>query len=99
MGFGHAFPACWLYDRHRSGYHSGSESEEGINLIRRGTCVVPRDSAGGVLIAMPGPIVRSGPSHQYIENWDHIFKKKKPGTKKTAAATPRTKAAKKKKKK
>lgn len=57
---------------------------------------------------MSGPIVRSGPSPQFTQNWDSVFggKKgasakstaKKPAAKKTAAKATKKKAAKKKKK-
>lgn len=49
---------------------------------------------------MSGPIVRSGPSPQFTQNWDGIFGKssgaKSGGGKKSAAKKTPTKAAKKK---
>jgi len=50
---------------------------------------------------MSGPIVRSGPSLQYSENWDTIFgkktaKKKKKTASKAKARKVRAKSAKKK---
>ena len=50
---------------------------------------------------MSGPIVRSGPSLQYSENWDTIFgkkptKKKKKAASKTQARKTKAKPAKKK---
>ena len=48
---------------------------------------------------MSGPIVRSGPSTQYTENWDNIFGDKKPAKAKKKKATPAKKKASKSKKK
>lgn len=44
---------------------------------------------------MSGPIVRSGPSPQFTQNWDGIFGKSSGGKKSTAKKAP-AKAAKKK---
>jgi hypothetical protein len=46
---------------------------------------------------MPGPIVRSGPTKTFTENWDSVFGDKKAKAKKTAK-TAKKKTAKKKKK-
>lgn len=46
---------------------------------------------------MGGPIIRSGPTPEYWENWDKAFGKKK-ATKKTTAKKPAKKKAKVKKK-
>ena len=46
---------------------------------------------------MSGPIVRSGPSSKYTENWDSVFSGKKPKAKKAAAKPAKKKAVKKKK--
>ena len=46
---------------------------------------------------MPGPIVRSGPSTKFTENWDGVFGGKKNKPKKTAAAPAKKKEVKKKK--
>ena len=47
---------------------------------------------------MGGPIVRSGPTPEYWNNWDQAFAKKK-SSKKTAAKKPAAKKVKSKKKK
>ena len=48
---------------------------------------------------MSGPIVRSGPSKKFSENWDSVFADKKPKAKKAkTAAAAKKKTAKKKKK-
>jgi len=44
---------------------------------------------------MPGPIVRSGPSKKFTEQWDGVFGKKT--TKQSADKTAKKKVAKKKK--
>jgi hypothetical protein len=52
---------------------------------------------------MSGPIVRSGPSSQYSQNWDQVFAKKaktqKTKAQKKSAAQPGKKRAPRKKKK
>ncbi len=45
---------------------------------------------------MSGPIVRSGPSKEFSDNWEQVFGKKK--AKPKASAKPAKKKAKKKKK-
>jgi hypothetical protein len=47
---------------------------------------------------MPGPIVRSGPSQQYQQNWSAAFGKKKSESAKSAAKPVKKRAARKKKK-
>jgi hypothetical protein len=47
---------------------------------------------------MSGPIVRSGPSTKFTEQWDSVFGDKKPKEKKTAAKATKKKATPKKKK-
>ncbi|MBI2478878.1 MAG: hypothetical protein HYV60_09660 [Planctomycetia bacterium] len=47
---------------------------------------------------MSGPIVRSGPSAKFSEQWDSVFGDKKPKAKKTPAKATKKKAAPKKKK-
>lgn len=48
---------------------------------------------------MSGPIVRSGPSKKFTEQWDSVFADKKPAAKKSATKATKKKAAPKKKKK
>ena len=55
-------------------------------------------SVEGRITAMSGPIVRSGPSSKYTENWDSAFGEKKAKPKKKAAAKPAKKKTAKKKK-
>lgn len=47
---------------------------------------------------MSGPIVRSGPSKRFTEQWDSVFGDKKPKAKKSTAKATKKKAAPKKKK-
>ncbi|MCA9120627.1 MAG: hypothetical protein H6822_35455 [Planctomycetaceae bacterium] len=47
---------------------------------------------------MSGPIVRSGPSKKFTEQWDSVFGDKKPKAKKAAGKTSKKKATPKKKK-
>ena len=47
---------------------------------------------------MSGPIVRSGPSKKFTEQWDSVFGDKKPKAKKTAAKAAKKKPVSKKKK-
>jgi hypothetical protein len=47
---------------------------------------------------MSGPIVRSGPSKKFTEQWDSVFADKKPKAKKSAAKAKKKKTATKKKK-
>jgi len=47
---------------------------------------------------MSGPIVRSGPSKKFTEQWDTVFGDKKPKTKETTAKATKKKASAKKKK-
>ena len=50
---------------------------------------------------MSGPIVRSGPTKDYSDNWDSVFAgkpKKKAAAKKSGKTTAKKKSAKKKKK-
>lgn len=47
---------------------------------------------------MSGPIVRSGPSKKFTEQWDSVFADKKPKAKKTGAKATKKKASPKKKK-
>lgn len=47
---------------------------------------------------MSGPIVRSGPSKKFSEQWDTVFGDKTPKAKKAAAKATKKKAAPKKKK-
>jgi len=46
---------------------------------------------------MSGPIVRSGPSGKFTENWDGVFGAKTAKSKKTAAKPAKKKVVKKKK--
>ncbi|MDA1053087.1 MAG: hypothetical protein O3C40_21755 [Planctomycetota bacterium] len=47
---------------------------------------------------MSGPIVRSGPSKKFTEQWDSVFADRKPKATKTTAKATKKKAATKKKK-
>ncbi|MBC8355186.1 MAG: hypothetical protein H8E66_24690 [Planctomycetes bacterium] len=47
---------------------------------------------------MSGPIVRSGPSTKFTEQWDSVFGDKKPKAKKATTKATKKKAASKKKK-
>lgn len=47
---------------------------------------------------MSGPIVRSGPSKTFTEQWDSVFADKKTAKKKTTAKAKKKKTSKKKKK-
>ena len=46
---------------------------------------------------MSGPIVRSGPSKQFTDNWESVFGGKKAKVKKKGAKTAKKKTAKRKK--
>lgn len=47
---------------------------------------------------MSGPIVRSGPSKKFTEQWDSVFGEKKPAKKKATTKAAKKKTPKKKKK-